>query len=65
MRCDGLEVSNDQDVQRCTLRELRTETRADRDFKKFADVAELVYAYVSEAYGANLEGSSPSIRTRN
>ena len=28
-----------------------------------ADVAELVYAYVSEAYGAILEGSSPSVRT--
>ena len=26
-------------------------------------MAELVYAYVSEAYGAILEGSSPSIRT--
>ena len=31
---------------------------------RHADVAELVYAYVSEAYGANLEGSSPSIRTK-
>ena len=30
---------------------------------KHADVAELVYAYVSEAYGAILEGSSPSVRT--
>jgi hypothetical protein len=27
-------------------------------------VAELVYAYVSEAYGFGLEGSSPSIRTK-
>ena len=32
--------------------------------RKNADVAELVYAYVSEAYGAILEGSSPSVRTR-
>ncbi len=29
----------------------------------FADVAELVYACVSEAHAARLEGSSPSICT--
>ena len=29
----------------------------------FAEVAELVYAYVSEAYGESLESSSLSFRT--
>ncbi len=31
--------------------------------KDYAEVAELVYAYVSEAYGATLESSSLSFRT--
>ncbi len=30
----------------------------------FAEVAELAYAYVSEAYGVTLEGSTPSLRTK-
>lgn len=33
------------------------------NIRLIGDVAELVYAYVSEAYGAILEGSSPSIPT--
>ena len=33
------------------------------EFKKFAEVAELAYAQVSEACAERLEGSNPSFRT--
>ena len=34
-------------------------------FTANAEVAELAYAYASEAYGFTLEGSTPSFRTKS